>query len=359
MNKSSLVIIIFSIILLFSCRDQESSSNEVEKDLVSESETNKKVNLIVFFIPGLNQEVFSILLKDPNSRNLKNFNQIGAYEPISYFDDYSDLNSNLSALMTGKTTLIGHLGIDKDSIVQKSWIADFKESGYQTSIITDGSLGSSINGSIFTGKIRDISSGENTVLNMIRHKPDFIWGMGTNLFTRRNDGKNLFEELGINEYNLSLDINNIQIKAQTKFAGIYNNYSIPDSIDLTLTGLKNWVKIKNAEPHLLIVSYLGLEDLLKKGSKSELYKINSYIDFVMDTEGWSTDSYLFLLINPFQNYDRQFELTKGDTLKFTSKPLRFNQFHNSIWAFGVQSENFSGNYQNVDFFKKVSALKKE
>ena len=37
---------------------------------------------------------------------------------------------------------------------------------------------------------------------MIKMDIDFIWGMGTNQFTRRRDKRNLFEEMSIKDYDI-------------------------------------------------------------------------------------------------------------------------------------------------------------
>ncbi|MEQ8361070.1 MAG: hypothetical protein RH860_16375 [Cytophagales bacterium] len=359
MNRAKAIFSILLAIILFSCGTEEKSAGDQPEVVIEENNLNKQTNLVVFFIPGLDQDIFSLLLDDPNSENLRNFKQLGAYKPISYFDDYSDMSSNMTALMSGKTTLKGHLGIDKDSVVNKTWISDFEESEYQISIISDGSLGSKLIAAVFPGKTDNIPYSEHAVLNLIKHQPDFFWGMGTNLFTRRVDQKNLLEELGIKNYNLSLDINKVQIKGNQKFAGIYNNYSIPDSVDLVMEGLKNWSKIRNTDSHVLILAYSGLEKLLETQSKNNLYRMNSYIDYIVNIEGFDSESYLFLLINPFQDYDRVFEISKGDTIIYTSKALNYNQLNNNIWAYGVHSEIFGGNYQNIDLYKKITGIIKE
>ncbi|QNL20869.1 hypothetical protein HZR84_02560 [Hyphobacterium sp. CCMP332] len=359
MNKAKVIFTVFLVFILFSCSTEEKSSGGQPEAVIEEYNLNTQTNLVVFFIPGLDQDIFSLLLDDPNSENLRNFKQLGTYEPISYFDDYSDISSNMTALMSGKTTLIGHLGIDKDSVVNKTWISDFEESEYQISIICDGSLGSKLIGAVFPGKTENIPFPEHAALNLIKHQPDFFWGMGTNLFSRRVDRKNLLEELGIKNYNISLDINKVKIKGSQKFAGIYNNFSIPDSVDLVMEGLKNWSRIRNTDSHVLILTYTGLEKLLETQSKNNLYRINSYIDYIVNIEGFNSESYLFLLINPFQNYDRVFEISKGDTIIYSSKALNYNQLNNNIWAYGVHSEIFGGNYQNTDLYRKITGIIKE
>ncbi len=352
--KSSFIFL--AVLILTACSSNESDTTELT-DANSQGKVQyAKTNLVVFFVPGMDQDIFSLLLQDPNSGNLRKFKNTGSYAPISYFEDYSDFNANATALMSGKTTLNSHLGIDKDSLPNKTWIEEFKDANYQISYISDRSLGSKITGAMFTGKEIGLPEDEKAVLNMVKFEPDFVWGMGTNLFKRRKDARNLFEELGIKNYDLSFDLGNIQYKNDPKFVGVFNNYAIPDSIDFVKEGLLHWTKIKDNGGHVLVLNILDLQGILNSEKKSELYSINRYIDFIINIEYFDPQSYLFLIINPFQDYERTFAISEGDTLNFTSKSVQYNQLNNNVWAFGKQSENFSGHYQNVDLYKKISDI---
>lgn len=353
------LLICLSVLSIVSCGKEEDKSKSPPIEVLETQNSETKTNVIVFLIPGMDQDLFSILLDDPNSENLRKFKDIGSYAPISYFDNYSDYPANITALMSGKSTLFGHLGLDKDSMPNRTWISEFKEADYQVSYITDKSLGSIITGAIFTGNQSEIPQNEKAALNMVRFEPDFIWGMGTNLFKRRSDKKNLFEEMAVKNYKLKFSLKNIEIKSDQKFAGVFNNYTLPDSVDLIEKGLENWSKIRDKESHILILSILDLEGILKSKDKNNLYNINRYLDFIVDTEDFDSNPFLFLIINPFNKTQRSFNLSKGDTLDFNSNTIEYNQLNNNIWAFGNHSESFSGYYQNVDLYKKISGVLKK
>ena len=110
MRKLTLLLLTVSIIA-FSCSKDSEKEKSITVANTAKTSDSTQNNLIVFFIPGLNTEVFSILNQDQNGQVIKRFNTTGFYAPKSYFQNYSDINSNLSALMSGKTTLLGHLGI--------------------------------------------------------------------------------------------------------------------------------------------------------------------------------------------------------------------------------------------------------
>lgn len=83
MNRAKAIFSILSAIILFSCGTEEKSAGDQPEVVIEENNLNKQTNLVVFFIPGLDQDIFSLLLDDPNSENLRNFKQLGAYKPIS------------------------------------------------------------------------------------------------------------------------------------------------------------------------------------------------------------------------------------------------------------------------------------
>ncbi len=349
------------LVFEFSCSDDKQGTKE-KSTRITEIDSSK-TNLVVFIIPGFDNAIFSQLKKDQNSDGIHKFNTIGSYSTESYFEDYSDLKSNMSALMSGKTTLINSLGIDKDSLVLPSWVELFKKETYHISLISNGSLGNEIHGAIFPGinKPKNSTEEELIVSNMMRFKPDFVWGMGSNLFKRRKDNRNLFEELSIQGYDLELDIQKSIETDKSLFAGVFNNYSIPDSVDLVLNGIAQWNKIisKTDQPFLLFVTIENIEPYLESKKTEDLLVLNEYINRIFNLTDATSQNTLFLIINPFQDRNRVFFPSKNDSLSYTSTSLIYNETNNNIWASGKNSDLFSGYYRNTDLYKKIELLKKK
>lgn len=354
------VFVLFLIVLSISCSDdkkeiKEKSNREAQID-------SGKTNLVVFIIPGFDNAIFSQLKKNQNSDGIHKFNTIGSYSTESYFEDYSDLRSNITALMSGRSTLINNLGIDKDSLVLPSWVDFFKKEFYHISLISNGSLGNEIHGAIFPGIIEPKNVLEELIVsNMMRFKPDFVWGMGSNLFKRRKDNRNLFEELSLQGYDLGLDIQKNEETDKSLFVGAFNNFSMPDSVDLVLNGIARWniMRSKTGKPFLLFITIENLESYLESKKIEDLMLLNKYIDRIFNLTEPIAQNTLFLIINPFQDSNRLFYPSKSDSLSYLSTPLLFNETNNNIWTSGKNSELFSGYYRNTDMYKKIETLKKK
>ena len=305
-------------------------------------------------------DIYSYLLMDNTAEYIKKFNSLGSYSTASYFENFSNQSANITALMSGKKTLNGSIGLDKDSTILKTWLDDFKKENYHISIITDGSLGDKSLGPIFPGTFSKYPPEEEIAKNLVRHKPDFIWGMGTNLFKRRKDGLNLFEELSTNGYKINMDITKINLNKEDAYAGVFYNWSKPDTINLIEKGIKEWGSIKSKEKRgfVLMVLFNEMEELLSSKSLDKLYSFNNTLDMIMKSNELNQSNTLVLIINPFQDFQRTFQVNKSDTLIFSSQAQSFNHLNNSIWAFGKNSIQFTGNYANTDVYRMIKGLKK-
>jgi hypothetical protein len=334
---------------------------ESDKESLSDKDT-LNCNLIVFVIPGYDNQVHSLLKKDINALSVSKLNAIGSYSTDSYFDSYSDINANISALMSGKTTLNGLNGIDKDSSILKSWYSLFKTHNYHTGIITNGRLGNNILGPIINGNYRESKSQEeNIAYNIIKNRPNFIWGMGIKLFDSRIDKKNVFNEMSISNYHLNFKLNNTTLPEFDYYAGIFNNYLVPDSVDLIENGLSLWNKhrSRSKKNFSLIVTINNLQSLIETQNPQEVFIINSYLDKVFKYVELESENTLVMIINPFLNFDRTFNYASKDSLNVNSSPRKYNYLDNNIWAYGKYSNQFIGNYRNIDLYDKMARLIKK
>jgi alkaline phosphatase len=343
--------------IFISCGDEKNSNVGTEIDSEVREDTIQ-TNVLVFLIPGLDQKVMSLLMRDPTANLIKNFNNIGYYAPKSYFEPYADIDANVTALMSGSTTLPGLAGMDKDSSILKTWVDNFRQNNYQIALITDGLLGMKPLDAIFPGSYDQSLAMENTVSNMISKKPDFVWGVGRQLFDRRKDKKLLFEEMSINDYHLNFDISNKSLGSNSRYAGIYYYYSAPDTVDMISEGINTWYRFTNRtnRPFLGIISINSLEERLASNDLQSLWKISGYMEEMADLLASHMENTLVLVINPFQDQRRVCDLVEGDSVSYSSTPMKMNQTYLPIWASGKNAYIFNGYYENTDLFNKMKGI---
>jgi alkaline phosphatase len=65
---------------------------------------------------------------------------------------------------------------------------------------------------------------------------------------------------------------------------------------------------------------------------------------------------LVLLINPFQDQRRIFNLVEGDSVSYSSTPMKMNQNYLPIWASGKNAYIFNGYFENTNLFNKMKGI---
>lgn len=339
-----------------------------EKEEVSQEDTSSarqeldstRNNVVVFLIPGMDNNIFSLLLNDNNAIHISKFNQLGSHSVGSYFESYSDYKANLNAIYSGKTTLLNAFNYDKDSVILNSWWDIFQPEHYHKSIISNGSLGDYAIAAIHPGKYQSTHEAENTTLNLIKKKPDFIWGKGIQLFRYRKDNMDLFKELGVNDYDLNFDISNKEVSPKkVKYAGVFRDFQYPDSVDLILDGIEVWAKQKNRSKKnfALTVVINDLKDRLSSSDSDLIYRINNQIDFVFNSIGPDIENTSIIIINPFQSHEWKVNYISNDSLNVRGMRNALNYSNNEVWSYNTPPGLFSGNFKNTDFYSKFSKIK--
>ena len=354
--------IFFTYLLCFfivSCGNNEESDNQnIQRVQNPDSIQN---NIVLFIIPSYDMQIHSYLLKSNNSQGIRKFNRVSFYSPSSYFDSYSDRDANLTALMTGNTTLNGYLGIDKDSTLLQSWLKEYRNS-HQIGLISNESLGSGFIRILFNGGINSSKfEAENTASNLIKFNPDFIWAPGKRYFDRRSDKKNLFEEMSVRKYDLNFNVNNLNISDSSNYAGIFNSYSIPDSVDIILNGLKVWnsYRAKKEKPFVLIVLLNDFNNSIDINGMEQKKIINQYFDRLIELNRKVEEFTFYSILNPFNTYKHELTFIENDSIIVRSSNLKFNNSHLPIWSFGRGSETFNGFFKNTDFYSRLSSIQKK
>lgn len=360
MKNISRVLIAIVLTLSISCNKEDAERSEINNSQGIDVDSGVS-NIVMFVIPSFDNEIHSFLTNSNFSQGLRKFNNIAFYSPTSYFESFSDLKSNLTALMSGTTTLNGYLGIDKDSTRLNSWLYNFKNT-HKIGLISNETLGSGYIKSMFNGNI--ISSNvesENTVNNLIKFKPDFIWAPGKRFFDRRSDKKNLFQEMSVKNYDLNFNINNLKVSDSNNYAGIFNSFSIPDTVDIISNGLSAWntFRSKKEKPFVLIIILNDFDNVLDSDALKGKQKINQYFDRIFELSRNIEANTLYAIVNPFNSYSHDITFYANDSLTVSSTKLNYNFSHLPIWTYGKNSDAFKGYLKNTDIPNKLRSIQKK
>jgi len=330
------------------------------------NEKPKNIILLIGDGMGLSQVSASLYFNE-NSSNFERFETIGLIKTSSSAELITDSAAGATAFASGVKTYNGAIGVTTDTIPVPTIVELVSEKGLSTGIISTSSVVHATPASFFAHvKQRRMY---NDIASFIpKSDLDFIAGGGTKFFFDRTDGKNLFNDL------------------------VRNNFEVHTKSLPTLLSEKKHIILlaEDGMPKMLE----GRGDFLPNATQLGLdYLSGNENGFFLMIEGsqidWGGhDNDAEYLISELIDFDKSiglaldFALENGETLiivtadhetgGFTLGPDRndYNKIkpvfsiggHSAtlipVFAFGPGASNFSGIYENTEIFHKMIRLLK-
>ena len=165
---------------------------ESKKDTIS----GKKAKNIIFLIGdgmGLTQ-IYAGMTANGGHMNFERFKNIGLIKTYSSSSYITDSAAGATAFSIGKKTFNGAIGLDQDSIPQKTILEMAEENGLATGIVSTSSITHATPASFIAhNTTRD--DAEGIALDFIKTDVDVFIGGGQLFFELREDSMNLFDDL--------------------------------------------------------------------------------------------------------------------------------------------------------------------
>ena len=349
---------LFSIYLLTSFNLSFSQSIKLEmskKDKVP-------VNIILMIADGAGlSQITATMYKNGNNLNLEGFKVVGLQKTHSFNSLITDSAASGTAMACGIKTLNGAIGVDIENKPYESILKICEKKGYNSGMIVTSSIVHATPASFYANVISR-SNYQEIANQLSKSDVDFFIGGGEKYFIKRNDKRNLINEMkdwefvnGVDEFDSST----------SKKVGYFIDYEEPLSLiegrkPLLDIGLNSILKKLNSrnKPFFLLVEGSQVD---WGGHDNDLeYLTSEYIEFdraIGVALKFVEENPNTLLVVTADHETGGLAITSDQIKKLNSKVRFSTKGHTAsmvpVFSKGVGSKVFSGIYDNTEIFYKM------
>lgn len=371
MIKFLLPIILLTFSGISDCnKPKDIESAEVAKAGIGpteESEVKKPKNLILLIGDGMGLgQITGALYSNSNKLNLERFPIVGLHKSHAFDKLITDSAAGATAFSCGKKTYNGAIGVDPDTIACKTILELAQESGKATGLVTTSTIVHATPAS-FAAHQPQRRMYEEIALDMIDSNVDYFVGGGKKYFDRREDDRNLLEELRNNGYTIGDYFNENFEDTKIPLKGKFG-FLTSDDDPLPLSQGRDYFQ----RAALSALPFLGSRSnkgyfLMIEGAQidwgghannasyivSELLEFDEIIGKVLDFAESDGNTLVVVTADHETGGYSIVDKSRMDSLdtKFTTG------YHTAtmipVFAYGPGSEAFSGIYDNTAIFHKM------
>lgn len=370
--KFSFQTIALLIVLLntIGCATKE-NKKEIEEEKVS-NEIAQTPNIILMIGDGMGiSQISTAFYFGERTPYFEEFSEIGLMKTSSTSHTITDSAAGASAFATGERTYNRAIGVSKDTVTLPTILEQLKEDNYQTGLISLTSITHATPAS-FYAHVKDRDMHEEIAEQMTKGEVDFFAGGGLDFFTKRKDGKNLYQEMQQNGFQMD-SVSLIPFNADKKNGYLLAADALPS-------------KTQGREGFLQEATKLSLDYFDAKKQPFFLMIEGSFIDWgghakdadMMIQEVLDFDKTLGIVLNYLKENPNTLLVVTADhetggtsigkyydedsNRKKVENPekvtISFNTDQHTgqlipVLAKGIGSENFKGIYQNNEIYHKI------
>ena len=351
-------LLFFSIFLFTSFNLSFSQSLKLEMSKKNKVPTN--IILMIADGAGLSQITASIY-KNENKSNLEYFKVVGLQKTHSANSLITDSAASGTAMACGIKTLNGAIGVDSKNRPYESILKICEKKGYNSGLIVTSSIVHATPASFYANVISRAEY-QRIAYQLSESPVDFFIGGGEKHFIKRNDKKNLINEMKDWEFVNSLNQFDLSI---SKKVGYFISYDEPENLiegrkPLLDIGLNSMLKKLNSlnEPFFLLVEGSQVD---WGGHDNDLeYLTSEYIEFdraIGVALNFVKKNPNTLLIVTADHETGGLGITSKSIEKLNSKVRFSTKGHTAsmvpVFSIGVGANEFSGIYDNTEIFNKM------
>ncbi len=362
MKRSIIFILIFTM-AFFACETPSTSNTEQEE--------KKPKNIILMVGDGMGvTQISAGLYTNGNRLNLERFKTVGLHKSYAFDNLVTDSAAGATAFSCGVKTYNGAIGVDKDTVPVKTILEIAEEKGLATGMVSTSTITHATPASFICHQKKRKMHQENAA-DFLKTDIDLFVGGGKDHFEKREDGKNLSEELRKKGYVVSdffqEPINDIKMDPSKPFA-FYTANTDP----VTAAEGRNYLP-GVSKKSVAFLNERGKENgffLMIEGSQidwgghanesnyiiTEMHDFDKAIGHVMDFAERDGET---LVIVTADHETGGYAINKGS--KMDSLVTAFTtDYHTAdlipVFAYGPGAENFGGIYENTAIFDKMKKL---
>lgn len=337
---------------------------------VPEEMKKKPKNVILMIGDGMGLgQITGALYSNSNKLNLEKFPIVGLHKCHASDKLITDSAAGATAFSCGKKTYNGAIGVDPDKKPCETILEIFQADGKSTGLVTTSTIVHATPAS-FAAHQPQRKMYEEIALDMSDANVDYMVGGGKKYFDRREDERNLIEEMSKNGYKMDDYFANSFEKSDIPLEGKYAYFSSDDD-PLPLSQGRSYFQraALSALPFLESRSSKGFFLMIEgaqidwgghanKGDYivSELLEFDSIIGKVLE---YAEEDGNTLVVVTADHETGGYSIV-GDS-KMDSLETKFTTgYHTAtmipVFAFGPGAEAFSGIYDNTAIFDKLKEV---
>lgn len=180
----------------------------------------KPENIILVIGDGMGaSHIFAGLTANKGRLFLENFKSVGFSKTQSSDNYITDSAAGGTALSSGIKTYNGAIGVDVNRNAVKTILEEAEENGLATGLLSTSAITHATPAS-FIAHQASRSSYEDIAADFLKTDVDVFIGGGLDHFTKRQDGRNLVEELKNNGYEVETEMKKVEKVKKGKLAGL-------------------------------------------------------------------------------------------------------------------------------------------
>ncbi len=334
-----------------------------EPDAEPESE-KKPLNIILMIGDGMGvSQVYSAYVVNKGVLNLLQFKSIGFSITRSADDFITDSGAGGTALATGHKTYNGAIGINADSVPVKSILEYAESHNLSTGLISTSAITHATPASFFAHNV-DRHDHEGIAADFLKTDIDVIIGGGRNNFAKREDGRNLLNELKTKDYQVLFSLDSIARINSGKLAGFTapeHNPSMDDGReDMLPVAVQTALNILDNNEKGFFLMVEGSQIDWGGHANNTRYVTGEMVDFdkAIGVALEFARNHKNTLIIVTADHETGGMSINGGNMEKGKVEARFTTTGHSgimvpVFAYGPGAELFQGIQENTDIFKKM------
>lgn len=349
----------------FADDDKYTMLNPYETVSVQEPKGKKVKNIIFMIGDGMGYEQISAAwVCNGGKLNLDNFSKVGIQRTYSANKLVTDSAAAGTALATGHKTNNGMVAMNADTVVVKSLAEEAMEKGKRAGAAVTCRVNDATP-AVFFSHSETRKNQEDIVSQMASSGVYFLSGGGTHFWEKREDGRNVAEEVKANGYTYVRTKEDLQAVTEGPVIALMDSYELKPSLDrgdiLPASVTKALELLDNKKGFFLMVEGSMIDDGghdNKAGhTMEEVFDFDKTLGIVLE---WAEKDGETLVIVTGDHATGGMTLLSGS---IEEKRIRVNfstTGHNGIFlpvfAWGPHSEDFVGVYENTELSDKIRKL---
>ena len=345
--------------------DKYTMLNPYETVSVQEPKGKKVKNIIFMIGDGMGYEQISAAwVCNGGKLNLDNFSKVGIQRTYSANKLVTDSAAAGTALATGHKTNNGMVAMNADTVVVKSLAEEAMEKGKRAGAAVTCRVNDATP-AVFFSHSETRKNQEDIVSQMASSGVYFLSGGGTHFWEKREDGRNVAEEVKANGYTYVRTKEDLQAVTEGPVIALMDSYELKPSLDrgdiLPASVTKALELLDNKKGFFLMVEGSMIDDGghdNKAGhTMEEVFDFDKTLGIVLE---WAAKDGETLVIVTGDHATGGMTLLSGS---IEEKRIRVNfstTGHNGIFlpvfAWGPHSEDFVGVYENTELSDKIRKL---